>query len=219
MEVEKELAEWLKPSIPQPRRRTALPLLRLALAELRPGLLLGALAAALLAGLLAARLSIPLVGAFCAAPLPLFLLYFRYYWRDDSRMRELERTFRFSFYQMCFARFGVLAAGAAAALAVLCLTAWGGGTISILSLALCGASSSALLGGALLLFSLRERAGSMCLTAGALWMGVCAPMVGIPRMEQQLAALPLWGWLFPLGLGLVMTAVGLKGGRRGTAEG
>lgn len=219
MEAEKKLAEWLRPSMPRKGRRNVLPLLWLALAELRPGLLLGALAAALLAGLLAARLTMPLVSTFCAVPLPLFLLYFRYYWRDDPRVRELERTFRFSFHQMCFARFAVMAGCAAAALAVLCLTAWGCGTASILSLALCGASSAALLGGALLLLSLREKAEGLCLTAGALWMGVCAPMVGIPRMEQRLGALPLWGWLLPLGLGLVMTAVGLKGGRHGTVAG
>ena len=30
---------------------------------------------------------------------------------------------------------------------------------------------------------------------------------------------PLWGWLFPLGLGLGMTAMGLKGGRYGHAAG
>lgn len=219
MEAEKELAEWLKPSMPQPRQRAALPLLKLALAELRPTLLLGALAAALLAGLLAARLTMPLVSTFCAAPLPLFLLYFRYYWRDDPGVRELEKTFRFSFHQMCFARFGVLAGGTAAALAVLCLTTWLCGTEPVLALALCGASSSALLGGGLLLLSLREKAGGLSLTAGALWMGLCAPMVGIPRMEQRLAALPLWIWLLILGLGLVMTAVGLKGGRHGYAAG
>ena len=94
MEAEKELAEWLKPSMPQPRQRAALPLLKLALAELRPTLLLGALAAALLAGLLAARLTMPLVSTFCAAPLPLFLLYFRYYWRDDPRVRYFKNERR-----------------------------------------------------------------------------------------------------------------------------
>ncbi len=220
MDREQETVRWLLPSLPQTQRRNLSPLLlRLALAELRPGLLLAALGLALLAGLAAARLTMPMVSVCCAAPLPLYLLYFRYYWRDDPRMRELEKTFRFSFSQMCFARFGVLAAGAAAALAVLCLAAWGRGTASFLSLALCGASSAALLGGALLLLSLREKAEGLGLTAGALWMGLCMPLTGVPAMEDRLAALPLWGWLLPLGLGLGMTALGLKGGRYGHAAG
>jgi len=50
-------------------------------------------------------------------------------------------------------------------------------------------------------------------------MGLCVPLVGIPAMEDRLAALPLWGWLLPLGLGLTMTAMGLKGGRYGHAAG
>lgn len=218
MDREQETVRWLLPSLPQAERRSPAPLLlRLALAELRPGLLLAALALALLAGLAAARLMMPMVGVCCAAPLPLYLLYFRYYWRDDLRVRELEKTFRFSFSQMCFARFGVLAAGGAAALAVLCLAARG--SAPFLSLALCGASSAALLGGGLLLLSLREKAEGLGLTAGALWMGLCVPLVGIPAMEDRLAALPLWGWLLPLGLGLTMTAMGLKGGRYGHAAG
>ena len=218
MDREQETVRWLLPSLPQAERRNISSLLlRLALAELRPGLLLAALALALLAGLAAARLTMPMVSVCCAAPLPLYLLYFRYYWRDDPRVRELEKTFRFSFSQMCFARFGVLAAGTAAALAVLCLAAWG--SAPFLSLALCGASSAALLGGGLLLLSLRERAEGLGLTAGALWMGLCVPLVGIPAMEDRLAALPLWGWLLPLGLGLGMTAMGLKGGRYEHAAG
>lgn len=218
MDRKQETVRWLLPSLPQAERRNLSSLLlRLALAELRPGLLLAALALALLAGLAAARLTMPMVSVCCAAPLPLYLLYFRYYWRDDPRVRELEKTFRFSFSQMCFARFGVLAAGTAAALAVLCLAAWG--SAPFLSLALCGSSSAALLGGGLLLLSLREKAEGLGLTAGALWMGLCVPLVGIPAMEDRLAALPLWGWLFPLGLGLGMTAMGLKGGRYGHAAG
>lgn len=218
MDRKQETVRWLLPSLPQAERRNLSSLLlRLALAELRPGLLLAALALALLAGLAAARLTMPMVSVCCAAPLPLYLLYFRYYWRDDPRVRELEKTFRFSFSQMCFARFGVLAAGTAAALAVLCLAAWG--SAPFLSLALCGASSAALLGGGLLLLSLRERAEGLGLTAGALWMGLCVPLVGIPAMEDRLAALPLWGWLLPLGLGLGMTAMGLKGGRYEHAAG
>ena len=218
MNREQETIRWLLPSLPQAERRSPAPLLlRLALAELRPGLLLAVLALALLAGLAAARLTMPMVSVCCAAPLPLYLLWFRYYWRDDPRMRELEKTFRFSFSQMCFARFGVLAAGTAAALAVLCLAAWG--SAPFLSLALCGASSAALLGGGLLLLSLRGKAEGLGLTAGALWMGLCVPLAGIPAMEARLAALPLWGWLIPLGLGLGMTAMGLRGGRYGRAVG
>ena len=220
MNREQETIRWLLPSLPQAERRSPAPLLlRLALAELRPGLLLAALALALLAGLAAARLTMPMVSVCCAAPLPLYLLWFRYYWRDDPRMRELEKTFRFSFSQMCFARFGVLAAGTAAALAVLCLAAWGRGAAPFLSLALCGAASAALLGGGLLLLSLRGKAEGLGLTAGALWMGLCVPLAGIPAMEARLAALPLWGWLIPLGLGLGMTAMGLRGGRYGRAVG
>ena len=50
-------------------------------------------------------------------------------------------------------------------------------------------------------------------------MGLCMPLTGVPAMEDRLAALPLWGWLLPLGLGLGMTALGLKGGRYGHAAG
>ena len=101
MNREQETVRWLLPSLPQAERRNISSLqLRLALAELRPGLLLAALALALLAGLAAARLTAPLVSVCCAAPLPLYLLWFRYYWRDDPRARELERTFRFSAARM-----------------------------------------------------------------------------------------------------------------------
>ena len=58
MDREQETVRWLLPSLPQTQRRNLSPLLlRLALAELRPGLLLAALGLALLAGLAAARLT------------------------------------------------------------------------------------------------------------------------------------------------------------------
>lgn len=213
MDKKMRTVEWLKPSLPQRERRSeVLPLTRLALNEVRPGLFLGALVIALLGGFFSARLSVPLVSTFCISPLPLFLLYFRYFWRGNDQMRELEKTFRFSFYQMCAARFTVLSGGAAAALMVLCLTAsWGGGA-AFLTLALCGASSATLLGGALLLLSLRVSMGGLGLVGGALWMGMCVPVVGIPRMEECLAALPPWVWFAPITLGIAMIAGGMKGG-------
>lgn len=205
--------EWLKPSLPGHNRRRSLTLLlRMALVEAQPELFLGALGLALLAGLVSAWLSMPMVSTFCAAPLPLFLLYFRYFWRSNARMRELEKTFRFSFRQMCFARFAVLSTGAAAALLVLVITVSLREGADFLRLALCGASSAALLGGALLLLSLQERIGGLSLVGGALWLGMCIPMVGMPRMETYLLTLPLWAWLIPILLGLIMIAMGAKGG-------
>ena len=210
MDNGKRTAEWLKPSLPRGRQQNdILFLARLALDEVRPGPFLGALVIALLTGLFAARLSMPLVSTFCTAPLPLFLLYFRYFWRGNAQMRELEKTFRFSFYQLCAARFTVLSCGTAAALVVLCFTASWGNDAAFLTLALCGASSAALLGGALLLFSLRVNMGGLGLVGGSLWMGMCVPMVGLPRIEERLAALPLWAWLAPIALGLVMAAAGV----------
>ena len=97
----------------------------------------------------------------------------------------------------------------AAALLALCLTAARSGA-SALALALCGASSAALLGGALLLFSLGLRTSGLGLMAGTLWMGLCTPLVGL-RLERWLAALPLWGWLVPLTLGCLMGSTALTG--------
>lgn len=212
MDRQAQTVRWLKASLPRPQG-TSEPgvLLRSALAELSPGLFLGAVGLSLLAGLLAGRLTVPFTATFCAAPLPLFLLYFRYFWRNEPRMRELERTFRFSFHQMCLARFTVLFSCTAAALLALCLTAARSGA-SALALALCGASSAALLGGALLLLSLGMRTSGLGLMAGTLWMGLCAPLVGL-RLERWLAALPLWGWLVPLTLGCLMGSAALAGRR------
>ena len=211
MDRQTQTIQWLRASLPrQAQKASPAQLLKPALAELHPGLFLGAVGLSLLAGFLAGRLTVPLTATFCAAPLPLFLLYFRYFWRSEPRMRDLERTFRFSFHQMCLARFTVLFGCTAAALLALCLAAaWGGP--SFLSLALCGASSASLLGGALLLFSLGMRIGSLGLLGGTLWMGLCAPLAGL-RLEAWLAALPLWGWLVPIGLGTVLAAIGMKGG-------
>ena len=217
MDRQAQTIQWLRASLPR-RAHNASPtqLLRPALAELHPGLFLGAVGLSLLAGLLAGRLTVPFTATFCTAPLPLFLLYFRYFWRNEPRMRELECTFRFSFHQMCLARFTVLFGNTAAALLALCLTAsWN--SPSPLSLALCGASSAALLGGGLLLFSLGMGTSSLGLLGGTLWMGLCAPLVGL-RLEAWLAALPLWGWLIPIGLGAVLAAAGVKGGGYVRAE-
>ena len=210
MDRQAQTVRWLRASLPRkaPRVRLA-ELLGPALAELSPGLFLGAVGLSLLAGLLAGRLTVPFTATFCAAPLPLFLLYFRYFWRNEPRMRELERTFRFSFHQMCLARFTVLFSCTAAALLALCLTAARSGA-SALALALCGASSAALLGGALLLLSLGLRTSGLGLMAGTLWMGLCTPLVGL-RLERWLAALPLWGWLVPLTLGCLMGSTALTG--------
>ena len=218
MDKQAQTIQWLRASLPrQPHKASPAQLLRPALAELHPGLFLGALGLSLLAGLLAGRLDLPFTATFCAAPLPLFLLYFRYFWRNEPRMRELERTFRFSFHQMCLARFTVLFGSTAAALLALCLTAaWNGP--SPLSLALCGASSAALLGGTLLLLSLGMGTASLGLLGGTLWMGLCAPLIGL-RLEARLAALPLWGWLIPIGLGTVLAAAGVKGGGYVRTEG
>ena len=217
MDRQAQTIQWLRASLPrQAHKASPAQLLKPALAELHPGLFLGAVGLSLLAGLLAGRLTAPFTATFCSAPLPLFLLYFRYFWRSDPRMRELEHTFRFSFHQMCLARFTVLFGSTAAALLALCLTAAWGGT-SPLPLALCGASSAALLGGALLLFSLGVHTGSLGLLGGTLWMGLCAPLVGL-RLEAWLAALPLWGWLIPIGLGAVLAAAGAKGGGYVRAE-
>ena len=184
MDRQAQTVRWLRASLPRAQGAAGTGvLLRSALAELSPGLFLGAVGLSLLAGLVARQLSTPFTATFCTAPLPLFLFYFRYFWRNEPRMRELERTFRFSFHQMCLARFTVLFGCTAAALLALCLTAARGGA-SPLSLALCGASSAALLG-------------------GTLWMGLCAPLVGL-RLEAWLAALPLWGWLIPVALGCLM---------------
>lgn len=203
MDRQAQTVRWLRASLPRAQGAAGTGvLLRSALAELSPGLFLGAVGLSLLAGLVARQLPTPFTATFCTAPLPLFLFYFRYFWRNEPRMRELERTFRFSFHQMCLARFTVLFGCTAAALLALCLTAARGGA-SPLSLALCGASSAALLGGALLLFSLGMHTGSLGLLGGTLWMGLCAPLVGL-RLEAWLAALPLWGWLIPVALGCLM---------------
>lgn len=218
MDRQAQTVRWLKASLPRPQGSAGTRvLLRSALAELSPSLFFGAVGLSLLAGLLAGRLTVPLTTTFCTAPLPLFLLYFRYFWRNEPQMRELERTFRFSFHQMCLARFTVLFGCTAAALLALCLTAAHGGT-SPLSLALCGASSAALLGGALLLLSLGLRTSSLSLMGGTLWMGLCAPLVGL-RLENWLAALPLWGWMIPIGLGTALAVAGMKGGSYVRAEG
>lgn len=218
MDKQVQTIQWLRASLPRQAHKTSpTQLLSPALAELHPGLFLGAVGLSLLAGLLAGRLAIPFTATFCAAPLPLFLLYFRYFWRNEPQMRQLEHTFRFSFHQMCLARFTVLFGCTAAALLALCLTAaWNGP--SPLSLALCGASAAALLGGALLLLSLGIRTASLGLLGGTLWMGLCTPLVGL-RLETWLATLPLWGWLIPIGLGAALAAIGMKGVRYVCTEG
>lgn len=218
MDRQAQTIQWLRASLPQQAYKVSpAQLLRPALAELHPGLFLGAVGLSLLAGLLAGRLAIPFTATFCAAPLPLFLLYFRYFWRNEPRMRELERTFRFSFHQMCLARFTVLFGSTAAALLALYLAAAWNSPFS-LGLALCGASSAALLGGALLLFSLGMGTASLGLLGGTLWMGLCAPLVGL-RLETWMAALPLWEWLIPIGLGTALAAAGVKGGGYVRTEG
>lgn len=170
--------DWLRPSMPRAGRRPPVPLLRLALAELRPGLLAVALGLALLAGLAAAATRAPLVCTVCAVPLPLLLLYARYFWRDNAAMRELERTFRFSFCQMASARFAVLFGSSAAALTLAALAASLGGGGAFLRLAACGAASAALLGGGLLHLSARSRDGSPWPAGLALWAGLCAVFPG-----------------------------------------
>ena len=78
MDRQAQTIQWLRASLPR-RANQASPaqLLRPALAELHPGLFLGAVGLSLLAGLLAGQLDFPFTATFCTAHLPMFLLFLR----------------------------------------------------------------------------------------------------------------------------------------------
>jgi hypothetical protein len=121
-------------------------LLRLAASEMNAvfmGLVL--IAVLIIGSLVSTRLSTPMLTCFCTAPLPMLLLFRQYILRDTEQMKELERTFKYSYAEMVSARAIVISLYMLLYLLCLSLMIHQAAGESFLRLALCGATPSVFL--------------------------------------------------------------------------
>ena len=133
--------QYLRASMPrqQPPKTSFGTLIRLAWSEIHIGFVALSLAAVLVFGLLAARLlQEPMLVMLCTMPFPMLLLFHRCILCENTAMRELEETFRYSYTEMLAARASVvsiLTLGEALGAAMVFHGVFGE---SFLRLALCG---------------------------------------------------------------------------------
>ena len=180
----------LQASMPGPKDRQTpvFTLLRIAASEINCALLLGLFAGVLVFGLVSVRvLSMPMLTIFCAAPMPMLLLFHRYVLACNGRMRELEATFPYSYPEMLTARSVVILCCMFCALLLLSVMLHVSAGTDLLRLALCGAVPGIYLC-ALLLFlsaSLRNPEG-LSLLAIVFWAALCflAAVLPFDRLLQ-----------------------------------
>ena len=133
--------QYLRASMPrqQPTKTSFGTLIRLAWSEVHIGFVALSLGAVLIFGLLAARfLREPMLVMLCTMPLPVLLLFHRCILCENTAMRELEETFRYSYTEMLAARasvISILTLGEALGAAMVFHGVFGE---SFLRLALCG---------------------------------------------------------------------------------
>lgn len=130
----------------QKRKVPFISLLRLAASEMNmPVLGLMVIAIIVIGYLLSTALATPMLTCFCTAPMPILLLFHQYVLRDNKQMRELERTFKFSYSEMLAARAVVISLYTLLCLLPLSLTIHHVAEESFLRLVLCGATPSVFL--------------------------------------------------------------------------
>lgn len=133
--------KYLQASMPK-QKQTAVPfgeLMNLAWSEVHIGFVAVVFAAVLIFGLIAAKLlHVPMLVMFCTMPLPLLLLFHHYILCENTAMRELEETFRYSYTEMMAARISVISLLTLFAALGLSLVFHGFFGESFVRLALCG---------------------------------------------------------------------------------
>ena len=185
--MEQEISRTVKllqASMPEPHDRQAsvFTLLRIAASEISWTLLLGLLVGALVFGMISVKvLFMPMLTIFCTAPMPMLLLFHRYVLACDPRLRELERTFPYSYPEMLAARSAVISCCMFGALVLLSVMLHVSSGEDFLRLALCGAVPGIYLCSILLFLSasLRNPEG-LSLLAIVFWAALCFLVTVLP---------------------------------------
>lgn len=175
-EIERTI-RLLRASMPEPKRPkgSVLSLLRIAASEMDLFFLLALFAGTLGLGVIAARyISLPMLTSFCTAPLPMLLLFHRYVLNRNEPMRELEKTFPYSYAEMLIARTAVISLYSFVFLLSLSAALYHSVGEGFLRLALCGAVPSVYLCSLLLFLSgtLRDQESASIL-ALVFWAALC----------------------------------------------
>lgn len=163
----------LRASMPEKKKKSSLgTLMYLAASEMNFGVLLLMLIIILIVGaLISAKFSAPMLTCFCTAPMPIFLLFHQYVLRENDQMKELEKTFKYSYPEMLFARVIVVSVYMFLCLICLAITIHNVVGESLFRLALCGATPSVFLCALLLWISRSCRhQDNITLTALVFWL-------------------------------------------------
>ncbi len=185
--------QMLRASMPRKTGRVGLRvLLQLSAEEMNGALLLALFGTTILLGVTAARLlSQPMLTVFYTAPLPGLLLFCRYVLYGNERMRELEKTFRYSYTEMLVGRTTVISLYMLSVQVCLAFVLHSANGADFLRLALCGAVPSIYLCAFLLLLSsMIRQQKTVSAIAVALWMVLAFLAVCFP-VEQFLQSLQM----------------------------
>lgn len=157
-------------------------LFRIAVSEMSPALLLTLFAAALAFGMVSVKLlSMPMLTAFCTAPMPMLLLFHQYVLGGNEGMRELEATFRYSYAEMLLGRTAVISCYMAVVLLFLSLLLHHAVGEGFLRLVLCGAVPSLYLCALLLFLSgVVHNPKSISVFAIVFWVALCFAALMLP---------------------------------------
>ena len=172
-EIERTV-EKLRPSMPK-KQKVPPPILRLikiAICEMNPVLLISAFLGALLGGYLFSRYTtLPVHAVFCITPLPMMLMLHCCVLNGNEALRELESTLRYSYAEMLSAKFLVISAYTALSLTCIALTVCIVSATAFVRLLLYGALPTVYLYAAILFASAKVReAESISAVAAALWV-------------------------------------------------
>lgn len=204
-EIEKTILK-LKASMPEQKQQASfISLLKLAASEVNMAFLALMLIAVIMVGvLLSTTLATPMLTAFCTAPMPALLLFHQYVLRGNEQMRELERTFKYSYCDMLSARTTVISIYMLLCLLCLSFTIYQIAGESFLRLALCGAAPSTLLCSALLWASYRfPKQDNIAFIAIIFWLFLSFAAMALPfNAILQAAHTGLYAFIVAVGIAL-----------------
>jgi hypothetical protein len=172
LEIEKTI-QALRSSMPSPKTSSSyFRLLQLAVCEVRPAYFVISMILTLLLSIIGTYImSAPLLSSFCAAPVPILLIFCRYVWQDNKPMQELEQIFRYSFTQMLAARMLVLSVFCLLSLFALATIIYNmANSISFVRTVLCGFTSLTATSGILLLCADKARENELMMISTAIWL-------------------------------------------------
>ncbi len=190
-EIERTI-ENLRPSMPKKQKTppSILRLVKIAICEMNPVLLISAFLGVLFGGYVLARYTmLPVHAVFCITPLPLMLMFHSYVLGANEALRELESTLRYSYAEMLSAKFLVLSVYTALSLLCLSVTVYAVSAVTFVRLLLCGAFPTVYLYAAMLFTASKVRdTESLSAIVMAIWVAFMILLTELSLVELLLKA-------------------------------